>query len=114
MRKIVADELTALGGQPPHNLVEVEDAFDWSDGKKGPRIGTNYTILRAFDCEKVRVLVKDAAPLVSPSAFQNLALGQFPKVLFDQLSATISVNSRTGALSIYAEATAIKLATPAK
>lgn len=112
MRKIIADEITALGGQAPHAVVDAEDAFDWTDGKKGPRIGSYYTVLRGFDLEKVRVLVRDAAPAIPPTVFQNLHMGQFPRINFENLTATISVNSRTGGLAIYAEAKAAKLVQP--
>jgi len=114
MRKMIADELTALGGPAPHCLVGVDDAYDWSSGKKGPRIGTNYTILRVCDLEKVRVYVRDAAPVVDPTAFAGLTVSQFPKVSFDGFNATIGINSRTDQLSIYAEASAIKLITTEK
>lgn len=114
MRKIIADETTALGGPPPHTLVSEDDAYDWSNGTKGSRIGTNYTILRAIDLEKVRVLVRDPAPIVDPAALENLGLTQLPKVLFDQLTATISVNTKTNGLIIYAEAAAVKLVQPQK
>lgn len=114
MRKLIADELTALGGQPPHNLVAVDDAYEWNGDRKGPRIGTYYTILRQIDVEKVRVLVRDATPAVDPVAFQSLTIAQFPKVNFEQLTATIGINTRTNSLTIYAEAAAIKLVSTQK
>lgn len=114
MKKMVSDEWTALGGQGPHNLVAVEDACEWNGDRRGPRIGTYYTILRQIDLEKVRVLVRDTAPVVDSTAFQGLAITQLPRVSFEQFTATISVNFKTYHLSIYAEATAIKLAQPTK
>ena len=114
MRKIFADEPTALGGPAPYSLVGVDDAFDWSGNTKGARIGTFYTVLRMIDFEKVRVLVREPTPTVDPATLENMTLAQFPKVIFDHLTATISANSKTGSLSIYAEATAIKLVQPQK
>lgn len=114
VRKIAADELTALGGPAPYSLVGVDDAYDWSGNTKGARIGTFYTILRMIDVEKVRVLVREPTPIIDPATLENMSLTQFPKVMFDHVTATISANSKTGALSIYAEAAAIKLVTPQK
>lgn len=114
MRKITIDEITALGGPSPQRLIAVEDAFDWSNGSKGPRIGSYYTVLRMIDLEKQRVLVRDTAPVVSPDTVaQRASAMQFVPVAFEGLTASVSAD-KTGNLRIYAEAEAIKVVQPAQ
>lgn len=111
LRKILVDSITALGGSAPYNLVGAEDAFDWSSGSKGPRIGTYYTILRISDMEKQRILVHDPAPAIDPATVLNGASKlQFYKVDFEGLTASVSPD-KTGNLRIYAEAKSIKFIT---
>lgn len=113
MRKIVLDPITALGGPAPYNLVAAEDAFDWTSGSKGPRIGTNYTILRRIDLEKQRIFVPDTAPAVSPETVaQHASAMQFVPVDFVNLNATAAAD-KAGNLRIYAEAEAVKIVQPA-
>lgn len=109
MRKIALDEITALGGTSPYRLILVEDAFDWSSGSKGPRIGSYYTVLRLIDLEKQRVLVRDTAPAVPPEAVaQRASTMQFVLADFVGLTASVSAD-KTGNLRIYAEAEAVKI-----
>lgn len=109
MRKILLDEMTALGGTSPYKLIAVEDAFDWSSGSKGPRIGSYYTILRVIDLEKQRILVRDTAPAVPPEAVaQRASAMQFVLVDFVGLTASVSAD-KTGNLRIYTEAEAVKI-----
>jgi len=112
MRKILLDKAVALGGPAPYNLISADDAFDWSVGTKGPRIGTNYTILRLCDMEKQRVFVPDAVPAISAEAVQQSATEmQFVKVDFDGLTATVSAD-KSGNLRIYAEAKVVRIVQP--
>lgn len=112
MRKIPLDELSALGTSGPHALCAVEDAFDWSSGSKGPRIGTNYSVIRPADMEKVKVRVPDSAPVVAAEAVAKyIADMQFIYVTFDGFTASVSVD-RTGNLRIYAEAESIRVVRP--
>ena len=112
MKKIILDEITALGGNPPYQLVAVENAFDWSSGSKGPRIGTNYIILRKNDLEKQKVFIRDTGPIVAPDTVSQRASSmQFVPVIFESLSASISAD-KTGNLRIYAEAAAVKIVQP--
>lgn len=114
MRKILLDDKTALGGTSPHRLIAVEDAFDWSSGSKGPRIGSYYTILRVIDLEKQRILVRDTAPVVPPEAVaQRASAMQFVLADFVGLTASVSAD-KTGNLRIYAEAEAVKIVQPAQ
>jgi len=109
MKKIVAEKTTVLGGAAPYNLVSVEDAFDWSSGNRGERIGTYYTILRLTDMEKQRVFVREAAWAIDPEAVQQAAnLLKFLQVDFDGFTGTVSTD-RNGALRIYAEAESVKI-----
>ena len=108
LKKLFLDKVAALGGSAPYNLVGVEDAHDWSNGSKGSRIGTYYTILRVTDMEKQRVFVPDNAPAISADAvLQGAASLKFYQVDFDGLSAFVSPD-KSGNLRIYAEATAIR------
>ena len=108
LKKLFLDKVAALGGSAPYNLVGVEDAHDWSNGSKGSRIGTYYTILRVTDMEKQRVFVPDNAPAVSPDAvLQGAATLKFYQVDFDGVTAFVSTD-KTGNLRVYAEATAIR------
>lgn len=112
MFKLLLDEITALGGQGPHSVVDVTDAFEWDGDKKGSRIGTYYTILRAIDMEKVRVLVRGSAPIVDqPTVLQRVPTLQFIKVTFDRLTASVTADQKRN-LRITAEAAAVKLYTP--
>ena len=112
MRKIPLNEITALGGPSPHRLAAVEDAFDWSSGVKGPRIGSYYVVLRMIDLEKQRVLVRDTTPVVSPDTVaQRASTMQFVPVTFEGLTARVSAD-KTGNLRIYAEAEAVKIVQP--
>ena len=112
MRKILLNEITALGGTSPHKLIAVEDAFDWSSGAKGPRIGTNYTILRMVDLEKQRIFVRDTGPVVPPETVaQRASTMQFIPVAFEGLTASVSAD-KSGNLRIYAEAEAVKIVQP--
>lgn len=112
MRKILVDKSTALGGNAPYNLVGVDDAFDWSSGSKGSRIGTHYTVLRIADMEKQRVFVPDSTPVVTSEAvLQGTSTMQFYKVDFEGFTASVSAD-KSGGLRIYAEATAIKFVKP--
>lgn len=114
MRKIIIDLLTALGGNAPYNLIAVDDAYDWTSGSKGPRIGSYYTVLRMIDLEKQRVLVRDTAPVVSPDTVaQRASAMQFVPVAFEGLTASVSAD-KTGNLRIYAEAEAVKVIQPAQ
>lgn len=112
MYKLPLDETSALGGRGPHSVVDVSDAFDWDGDKRGPRIGTYYTVLRAMDLEKVRVLVRDQAPSVDQATvLQRVPTLQFVKVNFDRLTASVSADQKRN-LRITAEAAAVKLFTP--
>lgn len=114
IRKITLDEITALGGPPPHRLTAVEEAFDWSSGSKGPRVGSYYTVLRLIDLEKLRVLVRDTAPAVPPETVaQRASTLQFVLVEFVGLTASAS-SDKTGNIRIYAEAEAVKVVQPAQ
>lgn len=109
MYKLAVDEVTALGGHGPHNIVDVSDAFDWDGDKRGPRIGSYYTVLRGIDLEKVRVLVRDSAPIVDQATvLQRVPTLQFVKVSFDRLTASVSADQKRN-LRITAEAAAVKL-----
>lgn len=109
MNRLALDEPTALGGQGPHCLVDVSEANDWVDGKRGPRIGTYYTVLRGIDLEKVRVLVRDSAPIVDQATvLQRVPSLQFVKVTFDRLTASVYADEKRN-LHITAEAAAAKL-----
>lgn len=112
VRKINLDENTALCGSGPYPLISVEDAHDWSSGSRGPRIGTYYTTLRSADMEKVRVLVRDAAPAIAAETVNQYAAAlRFIRVDFDGFTASVSAD-RTGNLRIYAEANAIRVVQP--
>lgn len=112
MKKFVLDKATALGGLAPYNLVAVDDAFDWSSGTKGSRIGSNYTVLRLRDMEKQRVFVPDATPAISAEVVQQGATTmQFVKADFDDVAATVSAD-KSGNLRIYAEAKAVRIVQP--
>ena len=112
MFKLILDELTALGGHGPHCLVDVNDAFDWDNDKRGPRIGTYYTVLRGIDLEKVRVLVRDAAPVVDQATvLQRVPTLQFVKITFDRLTASVTADAKRN-LRITAEAAAVKIFNP--
>lgn len=109
MFKLMLDEATALGGRGPHSIVDVSDAFDWENDKRGPRIGTNYTVLRGNDLEKVRVLVKDTAPVIDQATvLQRVPTLQFVKVTFDRLAAYVTADAKRN-LRITAEAAAVKI-----
>jgi len=109
-RKILLDASTALCGPGPYPLAGVDDAYDWTSGSKGPRIGTYYTVLRTADMEKVRVFVHDTAPAVAAETVaQYAAAMQFIRVNFTGFSASVSAD-KTGNLRIYAEAEAIHIA----
>ncbi len=111
-KKIQLDANAALCGPGPYPVAGVDDAYDWSSGSKGPRIGTYYTILRTADMEKVRVLVRDAAPLVNAETVaQYTAAMQFLRVAFEGFTASVSAD-KAGNLRIYAEAEAIHIVQP--
>lgn len=112
MFKLTLDELSALGGHGPHSIVEVSDAFDWDNDKRGPRIGSYYTVLRGIDLEKVRVLVRDSAPIVNQATvLQRVPTFQFVKVSFERLTASVSADQKRN-LRITAEAAGVKLYNP--
>lgn len=112
MRNIIIAMLSALCGNGNFPLAAVTDAFDWTNGIKGPRIGTYYTILRTADMEKVRVLVRDSAPIIDAETVARYAAAmQFVRVDFDGFTASVSAD-KTGNLRIYAEAEAIRLVQP--
>lgn len=114
MRNLLLDEWTALGGQGPHSVIDVTDAFDWSNNMRGPRIGSNYTVLRGNDLEKVQVLVRDSAPIVDQATIlQRVPTLQFVKVSFDHFRASVYADDKRN-LHITAEAAAIKLYNPQK
>lgn len=114
MRNLSLDELTALGGQGPHSVIDVTDAFDWNNNTRGPRIGSNYTVLRCNDLEKVQVLVRDSAPIVDRTTIlQHVPTLQFVKVSFDHLTASVYADEKRN-LHIIAEAAAVKLYAPQK
>lgn len=114
MFKLQLDEMTALGGQGPHSVIDVTDAFDWDGKNRGPRIGSYYTVLRGIDLEKVRVLVRDSAPIVEQAAvLQRVPTLQFVKVSFDHLRASVYADDKKN-LHITAEAAAVKLFNPPK
>ena len=107
--KLALDEMTALGGRSPHSVVDVIDAYEWDNDKRGPRIGTYYTVLRANDMEKVRVLVKDTAPVIDQATvLQRVPTLQFVKVSFDRLTAYVTADAKRN-LRITAEAAAVKV-----
>lgn len=107
--KFALDETTALGGRGPHSLVDVSDAYDWENDKRGPRIGSYYTILRTNDMEKVRVLVRDTAPVIDQATvLQRVPTLQFVKVTFDRLTAYVTADAKRN-LRITAEAAAVKV-----
>lgn len=110
--KLALDEMTALGGRGPHSIVDVIDAYEWDNDKRGPRIGTYYTVLRANDMEKVRVLVRDTAPVIDQaSVLQRVPTFQFVKVAFDRLTAYVTADAKRN-LRITAEAAAVKIFNP--
>ena len=112
MFKAPIDEQSALGGRGPHSVVDVSDAFNWNDDKRGPRIGSYYTVLRGIDMEKVRVLVRDSAPIVDQATIlKRVPTFNFVKVTFENLSAYITADNNRN-LRITAEATSVKLYTP--
>lgn len=114
MRSLSLDEVTALGGQGPHSLVDVSDTFDWDKitRTQGSRIGTTYTVLRTNDLEKVRVFVRDAAPAIDQATvLQRVPTLQFVKVTFDRLTASVYADDKKN-LHITAEAAAVKLYNP--
>lgn len=112
MRNLELDELTALGSPGPHSIVDINDAFDWDSGKRGSRIGSDYTVIRGNDLEKVRVFVRDSAPIVDPATVrQRVPTLQFVKVSFDHLRASVYADDKKN-LHITAEATAVKLYAP--
>lgn len=112
MYKLSLDEVSALGGHGPHSLVDVSDAFEWNGDKRGPRIGSHYTIIRGSDLEKVRVLVRDSAPVVDQATvLQRVPTLQFVRVTFDRLTASVSADQKRN-LRITAEAAAVKIFSP--
>ena len=109
MKKIQINKEAACGGLPPYNLISVEDAFDWSSGKRGDRTGTYYTILRVSDMEKQRIFVRDAAPAADLAAVQQAAAAlAFIQVDFDNVTSHAYVD-KTGSIRIIAEAEAVRL-----
>ena len=107
--RLVLDIVTALGGSGPYSIIDVNDAFDWDNEKRGSRIGTYYTVLRGIDMEKVRVLVRDTAPVIDQaSVLQRVPTLQFVKVTFDHLTASVYADAKRN-LHITAEAAAVKI-----
>lgn len=112
LHNLALDIVTALGGSGPYSIIDVNDAFDWADGKRGPRIGTYYTVLRGIEMEKVRVLVRDTAPVVDhATVLQRVPTLQFVKVTFDRLTASVYADQKRN-LYITAEAAAVKVVNP--
>lgn len=112
MFKLQLDEVTALGGRGPHSLIDVSEAFEWDGDKRGPRIGSYYTVLRGIDLEKVRVLVRDSTPIVDQATvLQRVPNFQFVKVTFDRLTASVTADQKRN-LRITAEAASVKIFNP--
>lgn len=112
LKRMLITIIIALGGPAPYNLVSVEDAFDWSSGSKGPRIGSYYTVLRRADMEKQKVLVRDSAPIVDAETVTQYTTGmRFIQVDFDGFSASVYAD-RTGNLRISASAEAVRVVSP--
>lgn len=109
MKKLEITKEVACGGLPSYNLIDVKDAFDWSSGARGDRIGTYYTILRLADMEKQRIFVRDTAPVADPVIVQQAAATlKFVQVDFDGFSSHVYTD-KAGAIRIIAEAEAIRL-----
>lgn len=112
LRKLVLSIIVALGGAAPYNLVALEEAYDWSSGSRGPRIGTYYVVLRRADMEKQRVFIREPAPVVDANIVaQQAAEMRFIQVDFDGFTASVSAD-KTCNLRIYAEAQGIRIIQP--
>lgn len=91
-------------------LLSVKDYFDWTDGKKGDRLGTAYNVLAlGGDPAILAVKVPDAAPAISQAELDaHNAARDFVEVTFEGFVGT-PYSDRAGKMQLSCKAAAVEL-----